>query len=519
MKVQYSLPKDERFFGDYASLAPTLVTLGYLAQVVNALTEFGVVYSIVKGSLQDFFPNYAPVAGLFGAIIGTAFLEVGLRKFIPYSVRAILYERFAGLHLFISCFIFAITFGLLGSGLFLSFHGSKELVRVTASKPKLESLGRTDSTSASQKAEAFRRYSADSQEVTKRFTPINSALKAKYAAQLQQERQQLARWEAEGITYRGKTMTAKARISAIQAQEASEIASLEQRKAEAQEASLKTRNISLAAIEAEYSQQRLKIEQKNSHAKASTENQVNNYSGGLAWFTVVCHLVLLLSITIHEIHKKGSAIEEVALPNQYFFSQSIAAEFWEMVSDKINYHLRAFIRKQAARTPEPPAPEEPPTLWEIAQQGMKRKTPGQEAGNEQQEETGYSSLFEGVFSRNGYPLQNGHSTGNGIHIDNSTTTITEPQERRPIGFNTPIMHSINNELHYETPEVLTEVVEVDKSKKPCQHCKTMFRPKTTWQKFCTTDCREAFHEAKHGQPFKPGEYHKGRKNSNSQKGN
>jgi H+/gluconate symporter-like permease len=108
MKVQYSLPKDEKFFGDYASLAPTLVALGYLAQVVNALTEFGVVYSIVKASLQDFFPNYAPAVGLFGAIIGTAFLEVGLRKFIPYSVRAILYKRFAGLHLFISCFVFVL---------------------------------------------------------------------------------------------------------------------------------------------------------------------------------------------------------------------------------------------------------------------------------------------------------------------------------------------------------------------------------------------------------------------------
>jgi hypothetical protein len=179
-----------------------------------------------------------------------------------------------------------------------------------------------------------------------------------------------------------------------------------------------------------------------------------------------------------------------------------------MVSDKINYHLRAFIRKQAARTPEAPAPEEPPTLWELAQQGMKRKTPAQEVGNGQQEEAGYGSLFEGVFSRNGHPLQNGHSTGNGTHIDNSATTLTEAQERRPIGFNPPLMQSVSNALHYEAPEVLTEILEVDKSKKPCQHCETLFRPKTTWQKFCTIDCREAFHEAKHGQPFKPGQFHK-----------
>lgn len=508
MKVQYSLPKDERFFGDYASLTPTLVKLGYLAQIVSALTEFGVLYALVKGSLQDFFPDYAPLAGLFGAIVGTAFLEVGLRKFIPYSIRAILYKRFVGLHLFISCFVFAITFGLLRASGYLSFQGSKELVKMTAPKPKLESLGKTDSTLSVQKAEAFRRYSADSLEVITRFTPINSALKTKYSAQLQQERQQLARWEGKGKTYRGQITAAKARISAIQAQEAAELASLEQDKAKRLEAALKARNKALAVIEAEYNQQRLKIEKKNNKAEASTESQVKNYGSGLAWFTVVCLLVLLFSVAIDEIHKKGSAIEEVALPNQYYFSESIAAEFWGMVNDKINYHLRAFIRKQAARTPEPPAPEEPPTLWEIAQQGMKRKTPGQEAGNGQQEETGYSSLFEGVFSRNGHPLQNGHSTGNGTHIDNSATTLTEAQERRPIGFNLPLMQSVSNALHYEAPEVLTEVVEVDKSKKPCQHCETLFRPKTTWQKFCTIDCREAFHEAKHGQPFKPGQFHK-----------
>jgi hypothetical protein len=268
---------------------------------------------------------------------------------------------------------------------------------------------------------------------------------------------------------------------------------MEQSKAKAQEAALKAKNASLTTIEAEHSQQRLKIETKNSNAEASTENQVNKYGGGLAWFTIVCHLVLLLSITIHEIHRKGSAIEEVALPNQYFFSQSIAAEFWEMVSDKINYHLRSFIRKQAARTPEAPAPEEPPTLWELAQQGMKRKKFLQQGKPEEQHIPPFSqnalNQYETLF-------------------DGSATTLTEAQERRPIGFNLPLMQSISNELHCDAPEVLTEVVEVDTSKKPCQQCKTLFRPKTTWQKFCTTVCREAFHEAKHGQPFKPGQFHK-----------
>jgi hypothetical protein len=47
MQTSSTLPKDERFFGDYASLTPTLVKLGYLAQIVSALTEFGVLYALI----------------------------------------------------------------------------------------------------------------------------------------------------------------------------------------------------------------------------------------------------------------------------------------------------------------------------------------------------------------------------------------------------------------------------------------------------------------------------------------
>lgn len=517
MKFQYSLPKDEAFFKDYAGLTPTLNKLGYLAQVLSALTEFGLIYALIESSLKDFFPIAAPLAGLFGAVVGTAFLEVGLRKFIPYSVRAILYKRFAGLHLFVTSFIFAVTLGLLGASGYLSFQGSKELVKITAPKPKLESLAPVDSLAQVQREAALRQYAADSLEVVQRFALPLSAAKEKHSAKLAQEALALKRWEAreraEGGRYATQKAAVKTRIAAIQAQQAEELASMEADKAQALGAALKARNKALEGIEVERQKQRQKLEGKNTQAEAHNAQQVKKYGGGLAYFTLIALGVLLLSIAIDEIHKKGAGIEEAALPNQYYFSQSIYGEFMAMLSDKMNYHFRAFIRRMAASTPQAQAPEEAPELWDIPAQAIRRKgashaaQPGQAPQPEGQEEK-YSSIFEKLFSSNGHH-NNGHPSGNGQGFHNAARTVVH-------GFSRPQAEGVHsgmhyNALHYEAAGPVVEVVEVDKASKPCLYCGQLFRPRTTWQKFCSTGCRDSFHEARHGQPFNPGQYQKTKK--------
>lgn len=50
----------------------------------------------------------------------------------------------------------------------------------------------------------------------------------------------------------------------------------------------------------------------------------------------------------------------------------------------------------------------------------------------------------------------------------------------------------------------THVIEVDTSLKPCAWCNTPFKPKTTWQKYCTTECKLSENESRHGTRFDPG---------------
>lgn len=521
MKFQYSLPKNEAFFRDYAGLTPTLVKLGYLAQVVSALTEFGIIYALIKGSLQDFFPTAAPLAGLFGAVVGTAFLEIGLRKFIPYSVRAILYQRFAGLHLFISCFVFTVTLALLGASGYLSFQGSKELVSITAPQPKLASLAPVDSLAQVQQEAALRQYSADSLAQVQRFAPALGAAREKYSAQLAQEALALRRWEGrertEGRRYGTQKAEVRGRMAAIQAAQAEELAKLENSKALALGAALEARNKALGAIDSERTAQRRKLEGKNALAEAHSAQQVRRYGGGLAYFTIICLGVLILSVAIDEMHKKGSGIEEAALPNQYYFSQSIFGELLAMLSDKVNYHFRAFIRRMADSTPQPPEPEEAPVLWDIPAHTIRRKGAAQATTHAQQQapepdittaqEERFAAMFEELFSSNGH--SKGQPSSNGQPIQNAGRPVIQGFVRRDV--------DQANALHYLThsvstaPEVVEVIREVDKASKPCLHCAQLFKPRTTWQKFCSAQCREAFHEARHGQPFNPGQYQKTKK--------
>ena len=180
MKIHFSLPKDEGFFNSYATLTPTLYKLGFLAQVVSALTEIGIIYSLVYSALVDFFPGIAHLAALFGAVVGTAFLEIGLRKFIPYSFRAILYKRFQGLHLVMSVFIFAVAIGLLFSSGLLSFKGSKDLVAAVTPPANQQTTIAIDS--------FFRQQSASTQG---RFDAQASALQEKFKALINVQQLQL----------------------------------------------------------------------------------------------------------------------------------------------------------------------------------------------------------------------------------------------------------------------------------------------------------------------------------------
>ncbi len=97
------------------------------------------------------------------------------------------------------------------------------------------------------------------------------------------------------------------------------------------------------------------------------------------------------------------------------------------------------------------------------------------------------------------------TAGNGNGLPTS-----EANAHRPIGFHSNAMRTRahDNAMSYDAAPA---VVEMDKSLKPCRHCETLFRARTTWQKFCSEPCKLAYHEAKRGARFDPKKYHEKRR--------
>lgn len=94
------------------------------------------------------------------------------------------------------------------------------------------------------------------------------------------------------------------------------------------------------------------------------------------------------------------------------------------------------------------------------------------------------------------------------HSNGKGALPTNEAPRRPIGFHRDTGNGMSyrardNAMGYTPPPPTGETREVDKSLKPCAHCGTPFRYRTTWQKFCSTDCKLAYHETRHGRKFDP----------------
>jgi hypothetical protein len=592
MKTFFTLPTDKDFFNRYARLIPALKVSGYFGQVVSGLTEIGAIYAAIYASLLFFSEQHAATGAIFGAIVGTAIIEIGLRVLLPYSARAVLYKRFKGLDLVISIIVLIACAVLLSLGTLMSFHGSRDIVDNLKPEPKLKS-SQADETRYSQVQQAaFDQFRQDSAEITGRYSNQIAATKAQYSTQAEQHKgalNALERREKAGQSFSTAKGQARAKVAQIEAEQAAKLAELTAAQGREMGQAVQRRNKATNQASQELNQAKNKIEGENSKLVSDGENKLKRYKGGFSYFTLICHLILLVSIFVDEVHKKGSGIEQKVLPTQYDFSDSIGGELWHALSSKANQYIRERIRRIEESTPPPPLPISPNELFALdnlnqpvysvdfeqlpaAYQNVRiaarapiqqLAAPGtiaaalataspiaaqgasQATGNAEQmafqylkaaiqlAASGLEDAAQEMRLKAEQVLQmylgKDASAANVEtlkrqcidHLEGRAENPFSHHHRKPIGFASassgkPAQGDTNAMRYSASPSAATEAspgaqnpIVLDASMKACENCGTSYKPRTTWQKFCSDACRESHHEARHdGQKFKPGEYRK-----------
>jgi len=369
MKIQFTLPTNNDFFNRYATLIPTLSKLGIISQIISAFTEIGIIYSIILSRVYEIAPNNAELLATIGAIIGTAFLEIGLRKFTPYSIKAFLYQRFKGLDLAMTIFILLVCIGLFCGSATLSFSGSKELVKIASPTPMEETTTATDSTYNNKKRELIALFVSDSATIANGYIKQIRAETIKYNSLIVKQQSDLNQYNRKeqrtGLSYTTRKETIRGKMASLQAEQATKIAAFEALQAKELKNLTSSRKNDLKAIERLYLSQISKIDNTNALAIEKSESTTIFWKWFGMGFTIICLCVFLFSVIIEEIHKKGSGINQIAVPNQYHFSESVLSDFFNMVADKVNFKLRSKIQTLAEATPPPPIPLAPPNLYDL----------------------------------------------------------------------------------------------------------------------------------------------------------
>lgn len=309
---------DKDFYDSYSPLIPTLKVLGYLAQGISALTEYGVIYAMTAQSVEPFFGQDTYIVAHLGAVTGTLFLEVGLRRFLPFSFQAVLHKRYQGLHLVLSCMVLTITLLLLLASGTLSFYGSHSIVRHFSPPAPPMSETPVVNQHAALRSAAYQRWSLDSVLIEQKHRALYREVQSKTGTQLS--------WSDRTRQW----------------------ALIEQQRVQSLGAALEKRDQALEKAEQGLKASLQHIRQDNLSGQKSAQAQVKQRGNNLGWFTVLALVVLIGCVGIEETYRKGCGSKPVGL----------WAEFWDALQGSWYKMVRGWIRYHFPETPLQVEPEQ-----------------------------------------------------------------------------------------------------------------------------------------------------------------
>jgi hypothetical protein len=379
MKVIKSLPQKEDFFSFFAPLIPSLKVSSYFAQTISFLTEIGIIYAQSFKRLSEILsPPIAKTISLILALIVALVIEIGLRKLLPLVSRQLVNKKLRGDYLAMFIPISLTSLLLIFSSGYLSFNNSFDLVEEI--QPPIEEINKEtfEESYNKERGETLSQYSRDSLSTAQIFNTKRNSIERTYLAKIESQNN-LIRTAKENIRKdfyilrnERAIRTAQQKIDKLNIDKESDLNEIETQKSEALALLLSDKKEALKTAknskEEAIGEARTQREEKLSKQSQKTAK----YGGLLAYFTIVCLFVLILSIVVEELFKRGSQIEERVFVSPYYFESSILVELKNEISNFLNYYLRRFLSKLSSLTPPPTAPKNPPNLYDLKNMRQKR---------------------------------------------------------------------------------------------------------------------------------------------------
>jgi hypothetical protein len=357
MKLQTNLPQNAdgiNFFERYASLINSLTGVAFIAQLITGFCEVGILYTLLYPSFADVVPpQYLNFVSMCGACICAAMLQMGLKEVFPYSIRAILYNRFKGLDLAFTIGIFILTISILAGSIALSWQGSKDIAEFAVSKPIEKTTSKSDSTKNADFATAQRLFTSDSANIEMKYKGKSEALTAEFNSRIRSADDKASQTAATAPSW---SKSLRAQAAALRGEMATKLATLQADKATELQAKAEKRQTDIDKATNRADSQADVILSDNKAAKDAAKVKANSYSGYIGYFTLFCYVFFLFTYILNEIYHKGAKIDLTPIPSQRHFNPSVFAEWIETAKEKLDVHLRTKIQNWADKTPPQPLP-------------------------------------------------------------------------------------------------------------------------------------------------------------------
>ncbi|MEM8523610.1 MAG: hypothetical protein AAGG68_03145 [Bacteroidota bacterium] len=337
MQTYKTLPVNEQqkaFLARYGKYY-TLITIGIiLAQLLSAFTESGMLYTNARDATTVFGDKTANILGIVAAIVGVALIEiVGIRVALSGAVDSLLYKRFKGLDALFSIAFIILTLALVPASFILSLRGGSQIVESLKDKTEQKKTGEIEANESTELAKLDTTYTRNIAAVKETYKGLIDSEIQKAESDRIVKRQNYKHWKSKGSRYKTKINNALMELQGVEATKTANIAQLKQQQA-----------AELKELETRYDRDKGAIKNEANTEITATTGKIDSKSSafktGTKWIVIIAMFFAVGFTVMQRIFLKGSGIEELAEPNNFFFSPSLLSERIKLLQDKVQISKR-----------------------------------------------------------------------------------------------------------------------------------------------------------------------------------